>query len=314
MKKMVSVFMAAMFLTVPATSAFAQNHYEPVKEKAQKLASKIVSDYGATGIQYAIRDHGSVVLSGSAGVSDKAANLPVTKDTMFGIGSVSKMYVTAAAMKLADSNRIDIDKPLTAYIKEFKMADKRYKKITPRMLMNHSSGLYGSHYGNSAFFDDNDMQNHDNLLRNLRSQHLKADPGEFSVYCNDGFQLLELLVERVSGLSYSEFLETHISKPLQLSATKTPLDSFDRNRLAKTYDPSMEQALPVENVNALGTGGLYSTAEEMSKFAEVLTGKHPGVLSAKSAKALQNHEYRNGVWVSEESNTINYGLGWDSVP
>jgi len=310
---MVSILMTTMLIAIPITSAFAQTNPDTIKEKAQGLASKIVSDYGVSGLQYAIMDHGSIVLSGSAGVYDKATKNPITKDTMFAIGSVSKVYVTAAAMMLADSNKIDIDKPLTTYIKDFKMADERYTKITPRMLMNHSSGLYGSHYENSFLFDDNDTKNHDELLVKLQSERLKSNPGESSVYCNDGFQLLEILIERVSGLSYSEFIETFISKPLHLSSTKTPRDSFDRDKLAKTYFPAIDQALPVENVNLIGSGGLYSTAEELSKFAEVLIGNRTDILSEKSAKAMQSHEYRKGVWVSEETNSINYGLGWDAV-
>ncbi|OPA72833.1 serine hydrolase [Paenibacillus selenitireducens] len=312
-KKMVSVLMTAILIAIPVTPALAQTSPDTVKEKAQGLASKIVSDYGVSGMQYAIMDHGSIVLSDSAGVYDRATKAPITKDTMFGIGSVSKMYVTAATMMLADSNKIDIDKPLITYIKEFKMADDRYKEITPRMLMNHSSGLYGTHYGNSVLFDDNDTENHDKLLARLQTENLKSNPGESSVYCNDGFQLLEILIERVSGLSYSKFLETYISTPLHLSSTKTPLDAFDRGRLVKTYFPMMEQALPVENVNTIGAGGIYSTAEELSKFAEVLIGKQPDILSEKSAKSMQSHEYRKGVWVSEETNTFNYGLGWDAV-
>ncbi|MCY9517426.1 serine hydrolase domain-containing protein [Paenibacillus apiarius] len=313
MKKMVSILMTAMLIAIPATPAFAQLNNDTVKEKAQGLASKIVSDYGVSGLQYAIMDHGSIVLSDSAGVYDKATKDPITKDTMLGIGSVSKMYVSAATMMLADSKKIDIDKPLITYIKDFKMADERYKKITPRMLMNHSSGLYGSHYENGFLFNDNDTKNHDELLVKLQSEVLKSNPGELAVYCNDGFQLLEILIERVSGLSYSEFLETFISKPLHLSSTKTPRDSFERDKLAKTYFPAIDQALPVENVNLIGTGGIYSTAEEVVKFADVLIGNRTDILSEKSAKAMQSHEYRKGVWVSEETNTINYGLGWDAV-
>ncbi|MGG4454025.1 serine hydrolase domain-containing protein [Brevibacillus porteri] len=313
MKKVVSVFMTAILIAIPVTPAFALTNPDTVKEKAQEQASKIVSDYGASGLQYAIRDRGSIVLSGSAGVYDKATKSPITEDTMFGIGSVSKMYVSAATMMLADSKKIDIDKPLTTYIKDFKMADERYKEITPRMLMNHSSGLYGSHYANGFLFDDNDMKNHDELLVRLQSESLKSKPGEFSVYCNDGFQLLEILIERVSGLSYSKFLETYITEPLDLTSTKTPLDDFDRDELAKTYFPGFDQALPVENANLLGTGGLYSTAEEVSEFAEVLIGNRTDILSEKSAKAMQSHEYRKGIWVPEETNTMNYGLGWDAV-
>jgi len=175
------------------------------------------------------------------------------------------------------------------------MADERYKKITPRTLLNHSSGLYGSHYHNSILFDDNDTQNYDNLLKEMQTEHLKADPGAFSVYSNDSFQLLEVLVERVSGESYSEFIQTHISKPMNFKSTYTPLDTFDRKQLAKTYFPGIESALPVENANILGTGGVYSTAEELATFGEVLMGNKPELLSEKSVQAMQKDEYRNGM-------------------
>ncbi|KJD46447.1 serine hydrolase domain-containing protein [Paenibacillus terrae] len=313
MKKIIAVFISAMLFVLPMTNAFAQGSPEPIKEKAHNLASELVSKYGVSGVQYAIMDHGNIVLSDSVGVKNKATNEPITKDTMFGIGSISKMYVSAATMMLVDAHKVDIDQPLTTYIQDFKMADERYKKITPRMLLNHSSGLYGAHLKNSMLFNDNDTENHDELLLRLQSETLKSNPGEYSVYTNDGFQLLEILVERVSGLSYTDFLATHINTPLGLKSTKTPLGQFDRQKLSKTYFPGIEGALPVENANIIGTGGLYSTAEEVAMFSEVLTGNRPDILSAQSAKSMQSHEYRKGIWVPEETNSFNYGLGWDAV-
>ena len=314
MKRLTILTGAAVLLAMPVTGAnAAPSHEETLKDKAHRMASVLVSDYGVSGVQYAILDHGSVVLSDSAGVYDLETRKPIKRDTMFGIGSVSKMYVTAAAMMLVDAGQVDLDAPLALYIKDFTMADERYKKITPRMLMNHSSGLYGTHYGNTMLFDDNDTLAHDELLMRLKSEKLKSDPGAYSVYCNDGFQLLEILVERVSGIGYSEYLAKYISEPLGLSGTKTPLDTFDRDRLAKTYFPTIEQALPVENANVLGAGGLYSTAEELAKFSEVLIGNRTDVLSENSAQAMQQPEYRRGVWVPEEKNAFNYGLGWDAV-
>ncbi|MEK3948995.1 serine hydrolase domain-containing protein [Paenibacillus sp. FSL H7-0703] len=313
MKKIIAVFVSAMLFVLPMTNTFAQGTAEPIKEKARSLASELVSKYGASGVQYAIMDQGNIVLSDSVGVKNKATNEPITKDTMFGIGSTSKMYVSAATMMLVDAHKVDMDQPLTTYLKDFKMSDERYKQITPRMLLNHSSGLYGAHYKNSMLFNDNDTENHDELLLRLQSETLKSNPGEYSVYTNDGFQLLEILVERVSGLSYTDFLAKHISTPLGLKSTKTPLDQFDRQKLSKTYFPGIEGALPVENANVIGTGGLYSTAEEVAMFSEVLTGNRPDILSAQSAKSMQSHEYRNGVWVPEETNSFNYGLGWDAV-
>lgn len=317
-KRMSAGVLAALLLALPVAEEAARASGGPAvsdlaRTKARQMAEVLVDNYGVTGVQYAIRDEGKVVLSGGLGVTESGSKTPVAKEAMFGIGSVSKMYVTAAAMMLADAGKINIDEPLTAYIPEFKMADERYKRITPRMLMNHSAGLYGSHYKNSMLMDDNDTGNHDQLLENLRSQRLKSDPGEYSVYANDGFQLLEILVERVSGMSYSEFLARHVGEPLQLTSTKTPLDEFDRGRLYPTRFPGIAGALPPENANVIGTGGVYSTAEELTLFAEVLTGEKPELLSAASASAMQQPEYRKGVWVKDETNTFGYGLGWDSV-
>ncbi|MCQ4087517.1 serine hydrolase [Saccharibacillus sp. JS10] len=281
--------------------------------KAKEMVAALIENYGVTGAQYAIRDHGKVVLSGGTTLDDNGKPQQIDAKSMFGVGSVSKMYVTAAAMMLVDDGKVDIDQPLTRYIPEFKMADERYKQITVRMLMNHSSGLYGSHYKNSILMNDNDTQNHDRLLNELSKQRLKSDPGEYSVYANDGFQLLELLVERVSGMSYSEFLQKNVSQPLGMTSTQTPLTDFDRKQLEPVRLPGVPTALPAENANILGTGGVYSTAEELTLFSEVLSGKHPEVLSKKSTDAMLQPEYRNGVWVPETKNAFGYGLGWDSV-
>ncbi|GGO00420.1 penicillin-binding protein [Saccharibacillus kuerlensis] len=277
------------------------------------MAQALMDNYGVTGVQYAIRDSGEIVLSGGLTLDDSGSKQEIDRNSMFGIGSVSKMYVTASAMMLADSGKIDIDRPLTDYIPDFRMADERYKMITTRMLMNHSAGLYGSHYKNSMLLGDNDAQNYEQLLNNLSVQQLKSDPGEYSVYANDGFQLLELLVERVSGMSYSDFLDRNFSKPLSLSYTKTPMNEFDRAQLEPIHFPGIEQALPPENANILGTGGLYATAEELTKVSELLSGKHPELLSKASAEAMLQPEYRKGVWVPDTKNVFGYGLGWDSV-
>lgn len=314
MKKLISILCTAVLVITPMTGVMAKtNPNATVEVAANRIATDLLQNYGVTSLQYAIMDEGKIILSDGAGLHDKASQIPVDKESMFGIGSVSKMYVTAAAMMLVDSGKVDLDQPLTTYIKDFEMADSRYTQITPRMLMNHSSGLYGTHYGNSMLFDDNDTMNHDELLLKLKTEQLKSDPGAYSVYCNDGFQLLEILVERVSGLSYSEYIAKFISNPLQLESTKTPLDSFDRDRLSETYWPTIETKLPAENANILGTGGIYSTAEELTRFAEVLMGNRPDILSESAAESMQNHEYRQGIWVSEERNTFNYGLGWDAV-
>ncbi|KAF5045048.1 Beta-lactamase [anaerobic digester metagenome] len=312
MKKIFSIILVVAMVAVFSVGC-AEVPPDGLKEEADKMATAMILDYGVTSIQYAIIDNGKVIFSGNNGVYAKDNNTPITNETMYGIASLSKIYVSAATMMLVDWGKVDLDKPLIEYIPEFKMSDERYKEITPRMLLNHSSGLYGSHYHNATLFNDNDRLVQDNLLQNLQNEKLHSDPGEFSVYCNDGFQLLELLVERVSKMSYTEFLDQYISQPLNLENTKTPLDDFNREKLAKLYEPMFEKELPTLNINLLGTGGLYSTAEEICKFSEVLMGNKESILSKESAEKMQNEEYKRGIWVSDKQNITGYGLGWDST-
>ena len=110
-------------------------------------------------------------------------------NTIYCTGSVSKVYVTAAVMQLVDQGKVDLDAPVIDYIDDFKMADERYKDITVRMLMNHSSGLMGTVLKDDTLINDNVLDREKLMLTNLATQHLKADPGAYSSYCNDGFDL-----------------------------------------------------------------------------------------------------------------------------
>lgn len=129
---------------------------------------------------------------------------------LYGIGSSSKIYTTVAVMQLAEDGKLSLDAPVTRYLKDFKMADSRYKDITVRMLLNHSSGLMGSTLDSALLFDDSDPSSTDLLLERLASQRLKADPGAYSVYCNDGFTLAELVVEAVSGMDFMDYVDRYI--------------------------------------------------------------------------------------------------------
>ncbi len=286
---------------------------QELKKIAEEKAALLTNSYETTSVQYALIDNGKLVLSGQTGKNDMEGKQPLTKDTLYGIGSVSKMYATAAVMKLVDEGKVDLDEPVVHYIPDFKMKDERYKSITPRMLLNHSSGLQGSTFTNTFLFNDNDTYAHDNLLRQLSNQQLKADPGAFSVYCNDGFTLAEIMVERVSGMSFTEFIHQQFTEPLKLNHTKTPQDEWENDKRAGLYFPTYQGQLPPESVNVIGTGGISSTAEDVVQFSQIFMGQGKGILSDKAVQAMEQEEYKKGMWPEDGDSIINYGLGWDSV-
>lgn len=269
---------------------------------AEEKAAVLVDTFKATSVQCAVISQGQIILSGNAGVYSRTEDKPITADTMYGIGSTSKMFATVVVMLLVDRGLVDLDAPLTTYIPEFFMADTRYTQITPRMLLNHSSGLMGLTFNNVAFFHDIDPIGRHQLIADLAHQRLKADPGEFSVYCNDGFALAELLVERVSGESFTDFVKASFTDPLGMTKTATPESNFDRSRLARTY---VDVAGGTEVIDALsgviGSGGIYSTAEDLCKFAGIFMddpGYAParGVLSTESRAAMAAYEFEKGIW------------------
>ncbi|SCA96786.1 Uncharacterized protein BWINRA5_00101 [Bacillus mycoides] len=286
---------------------------QELKKIAAEKAALLTKSHGTNSVQYALIDNGKLTLSGQAGKNDMEGEQPLTKDTLYGIGSVSKMYATAAVMKLVDEGKVDLDAPVVNYVPDFKMKDGRYKRITPRMLLNHSSGLQGSTLSNAFLFNDNDTYSHDFLLQQLSNQSLKADPGAFSVYCNDGFTLAEILVERVSGMSFTEFLHQRFTEPLKMNHTKTPQDKWRDEKRAGLYFPAYQGQLPIESVNVIGTGGVSSTAEDMVRFSQLFMGQGKGILSDKVVKAMEQEEYKKGMWPGDGDNIFNYGLGWDSV-
>nr|WP_260866368.1 serine hydrolase domain-containing protein [Paenibacillus xylanexedens] len=287
--------------------------YQKTKQTVTEKTKTLTETYGITSVQYALMDQGEIVVSGQTGKNDLQGQVPLTSDTIYGIGSTSKMFLTASVMKLVDEGKVNLDLPVTTYIPEFKMKDDRYKQITPRMLLNHSAGLLGTSSHNATLYGDNDTFAHDTFLEQLTTQNLKAEPGAYSVYTNDGFTLGEILVERVSDMSFTAFIHKHFTEPLNMEHTKTPQDVVNPADMAGIYSPLIEGQLPQENYNIIASGGIYSTAQDLVKFSQIFTGEVKGILSSKSVQAMEQKEYKKGMWPEDTDASISYGLGWDSV-
>lgn len=208
--------LALSLVTLPAGAAEAAPALE---ETAQAAAQAALTAGGAQSIQYALWQDGEIILTGHAGNYSRTENRALTDDILYGVGSVSKTYTAAAVLKLVDEGKVELDAPVTAYLPDFTMADGRYTDITVRMLLNHSSGLPGSTIANGFLLNDPDTLAADTLLEELSSQTLKADPGAFSVYCNDGFTLAEPVVEAVSGMDFDDYVRQAILEPAGLEDT-----------------------------------------------------------------------------------------------
>nr|MCR5509120.1 beta-lactamase family protein [Lachnospiraceae bacterium] len=224
------------------------------------------------------------------------------------VASVSKVYVTAAVMRLSDEGKICLDDPVTRYLPNFKMADERYKDITVRMLMDHTSGIFGTDQIGTFLYDDNNTIHHDTLLDSLSFQRLKADPGEYASYCNDGFDLLELIVENVSGMTYTDYVSEKIAAPTGGLRTGTGFNMTHDEHLAPAYAPG-NLLYDNESCMCLGTGGVYSVASDVADFgASFFKGSDVLLKEASKDEMAKRWNGENADGYTDEN-----GLGWDFV-
>ncbi len=198
----------ALSLNAPALAAETGESAGAAPDPAESALTASATYGGAVSAQYALWQDGEITAAGQTGVYSKTENRALTEDILYGVGSVSKIYTTVAVMQLAEQGKLSLDAPVTRYLKDFKMADPRYKEITVRMLLNHASGLMGTGLSGAMLFDEASSDATDSLLEALSTQRLAADPGAYSVYCNDGFTLAELVVEAVSGMDFMDYVDT----------------------------------------------------------------------------------------------------------
>lgn len=302
-------------LTLPAFAAEQETAVPPqTREERAQHAVELAAQYGgADSIRYALWEDGEITLQGGAGVYSRSENRALTEDILYGVGSVSKTYTAAAVLKLSEEGRLDLNQPVTAYLPDFRMADERYRDITVRMLLDHSSGLMGDTTQNAFLFDDRNTEAADRLLERLAPQRLKADPGAYCVYSNDGFTLAELVVEAVSGMDFMDYVRTALLDPLGLEDTYAPGDGFDASRLARTYASAQDtRPLPQDTLGIVGAGGIYATASDLAAFGGALSGTE--LLGRDSLDAMSTDWSVRGMWPEDSADDqLGYGLGWDNV-
>ena len=239
--------------------------------------------------------------------SEHTAETTASQDRIYCIASVSKMYSALAVMQLVDEGKIELDAPVTKYLPDFKMNDERYKDVTVRMLMNHTSGISLGLPTNHYLYDDVDSFVHDNTLDIVSGARFKADPGEYASYNNMGFELMEHIVENVTGMGYTDYVRNNIASKIGADHTGTAWSLY----AGDTGDSQVflyRGFLPIEYPYemAAGTGGIYATASDVANFGSAFfTGND--VLLSDEAKTQMSTRW------NDDAKYESYGLGWDFV-
>ena len=262
---------------------------------------------GATSVSYAIMVDGKIVAADALGHDGTKEKNPVTLRHTYNVCSISKIFCTVAVMKLVEQGKVDLDEPVCTYLPQFTMLDPRYRQITVRHCLNHSSGLPGTQWKHFSATHVGALDNEEyyqEVYQYLSKCHLKADPGEYSTYCNDGFTLAEMVVAKVSGMPFGQFCEQYITEPIGAHST----------RVSTTQNPDYplvrESGKPAEHFYLQGCGGFTTTMTDLCKFGNLFLTQND-IISQQSKDEMA--KMQGATFLTEDNSATRFGLGWDNV-
>lgn len=246
------------------------------------------------------------------GVCNLETGQPVAADTLFQIGSITKVFTTTLVMRLVDAGILALDTPVITYLPELRLANEQAQRtVTLRHLLSHTSGFYGD------FFDDFGMGD-DALVKCVAGMHTLPQqfaPGELWAYNNAGFYLAGRIVEKVLDMPFERAMREQVFEPLSLKRSfffaheaivysaaaghKQVTPGGDEHKVAQLYPMPRSVA---------AAGGIISTVDDLLTFAAFHLGdgtwNGTRILSKESLQAMRTPQVKASNFADA------YGLGW----
>lgn len=248
------------------------------------------------GVSVAVIKDGKPIKIKGYGLANVETNTPVTNETVFKIGSISKPIIAMGIMLLVEEGKISLDDKAGKYLEG---TPETWKDITVRHLLSHTSGIIREAPG----FNPVKIQPDFDVIKTAYNAPLVFTPGEKYQYCNVGYFSLAEIIRKVSGKPWSEFLSERIFKPFGMNSTRTTtFDEIVPNR-ANGYSFSSNKLSNAEVYQALRPSGAFlSTISDLIKLENAL-----------AEKTFLKPETRKVMWTPFKFNDgkdSQYGLGW----
>jgi CubicO group peptidase (beta-lactamase class C family) len=273
--------------SIPGLDNYISNVFKNLQIDAMPGASVLVAQ------------NGEIVYQKGFGYADIEKKIPVTPDTKFKIGSVSKQFTAVAILKLQEEGRIRTDDKLSKYIPDFP----RGNEVTIYQLLTHTSGIHD--YNSTPGVDVTKAVTPRALLDIIKKLPYDSNPGERYLYNNSGYFILAYIVEQLSGKTLSEYLNETIFKPLGMTNSGLYYTDIVLDTEAQGYSMNGEKVTKADFQEmswAFGVGSMYSTTKDLYKWNEaVFNGK---VLSNATLKTVFTQAVLNS------GAKVDYGFGW----
>lgn len=263
----------------------------------QQRLSALAEAHKVPGVTLGILRLGEEPVYAHHGILNVRTGIETTDDSVFQIGSMSKVWTTSVVMKLVDEGRLDLDTPIVEYVPEFASSDPEVTRtVTMRHLLNHTSGIDGDVFTDTGRGDDT-LEKYVALLDGIAQNH---PLGATMSYCNSGFVLAGRVIEKITGASWDQAMRDLLMTPLGLTHSCTLPEEAIMFRAASGHTevgddgPTLAPAWMLPR--AMGPAGLVnSTTADVLAFARMhLTGGLAAdgtrVLSEESVRRMQQRE------------------------
>ena len=248
---------------------------------------ELMESHRIPGVNIALVKEGKTLWTQAYGYAQVEAGRKMTTDTYLRVESISKSVTSWGVMKLVEQGIIQLDAPVVSYLKNWKFPESRFseEKVTVRQLLSHSAGLpLGNIFNRYA-----PTKEIPSLQDSLSMQAvLVRAPGTSFSYSNTGFNLLELLIEEVTGRNFAEYMEQEILNPLGMVKSSFTWSADFNPEVPNGYDLT-GKPVPVYIYPEKGSGGLFATVEDIARFLTAgmpgFTQDHP-VINTESINAL----------------------------
>ncbi|MGG4443541.1 serine hydrolase [Brevibacillus fortis] len=288
--------LSAMESNQTASSIKGPVDAKEVEAFADPLFADKMKQFNVNGSSFVVVRDGKVIVNKGYGFANKEKKIPVDKDTVFQIASVSKTFTALAAMQQVDAGNIDLHGNVEEYLGGLKIPNKTGKPVTMYDLLTYTSGidLPDGIAITGAQYIDQDISMDEYLPKHMPT--VIRPPGEAYTYDNSGFLLAGYAVENASGIPFAEYMDEKVFKPLGMTSSSVRFKPELMKRMAANYVGRKGELRPPEGRTPTDgpQGSILSTGEDMAKYMimQLQNGKFDGkeIVSEKSMDLMHTYQ------------------------
>lgn len=247
--------------------------------QVEALVPRLMEEENIPGVAIAVIEGGEIVLAKGFGFADLESGTAMTEDHIFNAASISKAVTAWAVMRLVEEEKINLDAPINQYLKRWQLTDGNWptKDVTVRRLLSHTGGISMPSIPGFRWPQElpglidtlSGNYDHSTYARAGTAAELVYEPGQAFHYSGGGFVILQLLIEDVSGLSFADYMNKEVLKPLGMDDSQYGWDEELSRKMATPYRSNGVKE-DIFRFSGLAGSALHTSARDLSQW--VLAG------------------------------------------